>query len=268
MSSILYEKQILTLSNMFPDISLPIIAGPCAIESEEQAESVAKWLSEHGILLMRGGSYKPRTSPSSFQGLGLEGLKILDSVRKKYGLYVVSEIMDPRHIEYGIQYTDMIQVGSRNMTNYSLLKEIGYTRHPVLLKRSMMATIDEWIGAIEYIASGGNNQIILCERGIRSFDSRSRNFLDVFAIAEMKRCTGLSIIADVSHSIGHKENMLSMAKAAIAAGADGIMVEMHPNPNEALSDGFQQLDFNEGDQFIRKFNKWYLTLKNIERDEL
>lgn len=248
---------------MFPNITIPIIMGPCAIESEEQAESVAKWLSEHRISFMRGGSYKPRTSPGNFQGLGLEGLKILDNVRKKYGLYVVSEILDPRHIEYGIQYTDIIQVGSRNMMNYALLKEIGHTQHPVLLKRSMMATIDEWIGAIEYIASEGNNKIILCERGIRSFDSRSRNFLDVFAIAEMKRCTSLSIIADVSHSIGRKEHIFPMAKSAIAAGADGIMVEMHPNPKEALSDGFQQIDFNEGEQLLKNLTNWWSALKNI-----
>ena len=238
--------QFKTINEMFNlENKYNIFAGPCAIESLEQMEEVARVLVFNNVKFIRGGAYKPRTSPYDFQGLGLEGLEILDYVRKKYNLLAVSEIMDPRDVEYGLVYTDIIQIGSRNMQNFSLLKEVGKTQHPVLLKRGMMSTVKEFLLAAEYIVSNGNENIILCERGIRTFEDSTRNTLDISCIAIVKHDTSLPIIADLSHSLGRKDIIQLISKSLYAMGCDGIMLEVHPNPPVALSDSAQQLNFEE-----------------------
>lgn len=222
-----------------------IIAGPCAIESIEQMESIGEFLSKLGIKIIRGGAFKPRTSPDSFQGLGMEGLKILKDIKDFYGLKVVSEIMDPRDVEKAYEYIDIYQIGSRNMQNYSLLTEVGKIDKPVLLKRGMSATLDEWIKASEYIKTEGNENIILCERGIRTFESYTRNTLDLMSVPIIKGKTKYPIIVDPSHGTGRKELMLPATKAALVLGADGAIIEIHPQPDKALSDGNQSLNFDE-----------------------
>jgi 3-deoxy-7-phosphoheptulonate synthase len=243
---LIYQKNFKTIHEIF-HIShvFPIFAGPCAIESIEQMEIVADFLVKKGIKFIRGGAYKPRTSPYSFQGLEIEGLKMLGNIRKKYNLLTVSEIIDPRDVEKGLEYTDIIQIGSRNMHNYSLLKEVGKTKHPILLKRGMMSTIKEFLLAVEYIVSNGNDNIILCERGIRTFEDSTRFTLDISCIAIIVQETSLPIIADLSHSLGRKDIIVNIAKAVVAAGACGIMLEMCPSPSIALSDAGQQLNFDE-----------------------
>jgi len=246
-------KELLVKSKKFKNLfemfgleqGVSIMAGPCSIESYEQMELVAQTLVKNNVRFIRGGAFKPRTSPYDFQGLGLDGLKILDDIRKKYNLLAVSEIMDPRDIEDGVKYTDIIQIGSRNMQNYSLLKEVGRIQHPILIKRGMMSTIEELIFAAEYIVSNGNENIILCERGIRTYENSTRNTLDISCIAIIKKETGLPIIADLSHALGRKDIIIPIAKSVLASGADGIMVEVHNNPTNALSDKEQQLTFEE-----------------------
>ena len=245
------SKKIKSLSEMFGiEQGVSLIAGPCSIESYEQMEVVAQNLVKNEVRFIRGGAYKPRTSPYDFQGLGLDYLKILDDIRKKYSLLAVSEILDPRDIEIGIRYTDIIQIGSRNMQNYSLLKEIGKINHPILLKRGMMATINEFLFAAEYIASNGNENIIMCERGIRTFETYTRNTLDITCIAAIKKETSLPVIADLSHSLGRTDLALPIAKSVKALGVDGIMVEMCESPNKALSDAHQHLSFKQFDELV------------------
>lgn len=222
-----------------------IIAGPCAVESEEQVMEVAKILKEQGIKWMRGGAYKPRTSPYDFQGLGLEGLKILRSAKERYGLRVISEVVHPGDLELAQEYLDVIQIGARNMQNFALLKELGKVNKPILLKRGLSATIEEYIYAAEYIMLAGNEQIILCERGIRTYEKATRNTLDISAVPILKQETHLPVLVDITHSTGRKDLLLPMAKAAFAAGADGIMLEVHPNPANALSDAKQQINLQE-----------------------
>jgi len=222
-----------------------VISGPCAVEHEDQIEVAAKTLSKMGIKILRGGAFKPRTSPYTFQGLGFEGLKLLHNAGKKYNMKIVSEIMDPRDLETSCDYIDMIQIGSRNMQNYTLLKEVGKLDKPVLLKRGMASTIEEWLMAAEYIASEGNEDIVLCERGIRTFEEYTRNTLDLTAVPIVKELANLPIIIDPSHGTGRKELVRPATRAAVAIGADGVMIETHPNPCEALSDGKQSLNFDE-----------------------
>lgn len=222
-----------------------IISGPCAVENEEQIELSAKALSGMGIKILRGGAFKPRTSPYTFQGLGIEGLKLLRNAGHRHNMKIISEIMDPRDLEPSYNYVDIFQIGSRNMQNYTLLKEVGKLDKPVLLKRGMAATIEEWLMAAEYIASEGNDNIILCERGIRTFEAYTRNTLDLTVVPIIKELTNLPIILDPSHGTGRKELIRPVTRAAVAIGADGIMIETHPNPCEALSDGKQSLDFDE-----------------------
>ena len=210
-----------------------IIAGPCSVESKEQMEAAAKTLVNAGVSILRGGAFKPRTSPYSFQGLGIEGLKILKETADRHSLYCISEVTDTRTIETALDYLDIIQIGARNMYNYDLLKEVGRTEKPILLKRAFSATIDEFILAAEYIFKNGNDRIILCERGIRTFETRTRNTLDIAAIPILKRETRLPVIVDVSHAAGRKDILAPLASASLAAGADGIMVEMHPWPENA-----------------------------------
>lgn len=225
------------------------VFGPCAVESYEQVDAVGAEIAKKGLKLMRGGAYKPRTSPYDFQGLGLEGLKILKEVGQKYGLGIVSEIVTPTHLEEALDYVDVIQIGARNMQNFELLKAAGQTNKPVLLKRGLAATIDEFIHAAEYIMSKGNEQIILCERGIRTYEKATRNTLDISAVPILKQETHLPVFVDVTHSTGRRDLLLPCAKAAIAIGADGVMAEVHPDPAVALSDSQQQMDFETFDAF-------------------
>ncbi|MHC1746105.1 MAG: 3-deoxy-7-phosphoheptulonate synthase [Negativicutes bacterium] len=226
---------------VFGGESVQIIAGPCAVESYEQLYETAVSVKKAGAVILRGGTYKPRTSPYSFQGLEKEGLKILQAVGQSVGLPVVSEVTDPRTVGIVAQYADMLQIGARNMQNFALLKEIATINKPVLLKRGNSATIEEWLMAAEYIAVGGNLQIVLCERGIRTFEPSTRNTLDLNAVPVVKQLCHLPVIVDPSHGTGHWKLVGPMSKAALAAGADGLIIEVHPHPDEALSDGAQSL---------------------------
>lgn len=228
------------------------VFGPCSVESQEQVDAVAANLQARGEKFIRGGAFKPRTSPYDFQGLGVEGLKILKNTKDKYGLNVVSEIVNPADFEVADDYLDVFQIGARNMQNFELLKEAGRSNKPVLLKRGLSATIEEFIYAAEYIASQGNNNIILCERGIRTYENATRNTLDISAVPILKQGTHLPVMVDVTHSTGRKDIMLPTAKAGLAVGADGIMAEVHPDPSVALSDSGQQMDFNEFEKFYNE----------------
>ena len=218
-----------------------IMAGPCAVESEEQLAETARSVRAGGASLLRGGAFKPRTSPYSFQGLGIEGLEMLERAKEKTGMSVVSEVMDTRQVETVARYADMLQIGSRNMQNFPLLKEAGLTSKPILLKRGMMATLDEYLHAAEYLLSQGNTQVVLCERGIRTFESSTRYTLDLNAIPVLKQRTHLPVIVDPSHGTGVRSLVPTMAKASLAAGADGLLMEVHYRPDEALCDGSQSL---------------------------
>jgi len=232
-----------------------MIAGPCSVESYEQVRQVAAALKEAGITVMRGGAFKPRTSPYDFQGLGVEGLKILKEVASEFGLKTISEIVDPAHIELACEYIDVIQIGARNMQNFELLKAAGDVKTPVLLKRGLAATIDEFVHAAEYIVSRGNTQVMLIERGIRTYEKATRNTLDISAVPILKQETHLPVLVDVTHSTGRKDILAPCAKAALAAGADGVMVEVHPDPATALSDAAQQLNIPEFHDFLANVRK-------------
>jgi 3-deoxy-7-phosphoheptulonate synthase len=218
-----------------------IMAGPCAIESEKQALTIARFVRKHGAQVFRGGAFKPRTSPYSFQGLGEDGLKILNKVREETGLLIVTEAIDHTNIELIEQYADIIQLGARNMQNYSLLRQAGHATKPILLKRGFAATIEELLMSAEYIMAEGNTQVILCERGIRTFSDNTRNTLDLSAILSIKEASHLPVVVDPSHAAGRREYVIPLAKGAIAIGADGILVEVHNDPSHALSDGMQSL---------------------------
>ena len=229
-----------------------IIAGPCAIENREQLLETAKLVYAGGANILRGGAFKPRTSPYSFQGLGEEGLKYLAEARKQTGMPVVTEVMDTRQMELVCGYTDIVQIGSRSMHNYPLLKEAGKCPKPVLFKRGMMATIEEWISAADYIRKGGNETIILCERGIRTYEPMTRNTLDIAAIPIIKSATDYPIVVDPSHAAGRSDIVPSLTLAAIAAGANGILIETHPYPDRALSDKDQALTLDELKELLQK----------------
>lgn len=233
------------------DGSFTIMAGPCSIESEKQMDEIGSYLAQIGVKILRGGAFKPRTNPKSFQGLGMDGFKILNNIRERYGLKIISEIIDPRDIEEAYDYIDIIQIGSRNMQNFSLLKEVGKTDKPIMLKRGMSATINEWIMAAEYIKMEGNEQIILCERGIRTFEDYTRNTLDLISVPIIKQETEYPIFIDPSHGTGIRSLVSPASKAAKALEADGIIVEVHPDPDNALSDGAQSLDFNDFGQLYK-----------------
>ncbi|MBN2899188.1 MAG: 3-deoxy-7-phosphoheptulonate synthase [Clostridia bacterium] len=253
MSRLLREKKVITINETLSFGEKPVmIAGPCTIESYEQFYETAKGLKAIGVDVLRGGAFKPRTSPYAFQGLGEEGLEIMSRVGRELNIPVVSELMDETNLAMFENYVDILQVGSRNMYNYALLKVVGRTQKPVILKRGMSATIHEWIMAAEYIASHGNHNIILCERGIRTFDNYTRNTLDLTAVPIMKAETGLPVIVDPSHGTGRRELILPMSKAALACGADGLMVEVHYKPEEALCDGDQSLDLDMYREFYRE----------------
>lgn len=229
--------------------SQTLIAGPCSVESKEQLETVGSALKKVGLTVLRGGGFKPRTSPYSFQGLGEDGLKIMKDVADEMGLVTISEIMSPDQIDVASKYIDILQIGARNMQNFELLKAVGQTKKPVLLKRGLSATLEEFMLAAEYLLHHGNDQVMLIERGIRTFETATRNTLDISAVPILKQETHLPVLVDVSHSTGRKDILLPCAKAALAAGADGIMVEVHPDPKNALSDGKQQLTMDEFQAF-------------------
>ncbi len=225
----------------FGGTSVPVIAGPCSVESEQQIVESAKAVKAAGAVALRGGAFKPRSSPYSFQGLGKKGLELLALAKRETGLAIVTEAMDDEGAELVAQYADCLQVGARNMQNYSLLKTVGKLGKPVLLKRGMAATIQDLLLSAEYILSEGNGQVILCERGLRSFDPTARNLFDLTAIPIVKQLSHLPIVADPSHGTGRRDKVVPMARAAIAAGADGVIIEVHPNPEKAMSDGAQSL---------------------------
>ncbi len=246
-------QKIIQVGNVkFGGEELVIIAGPCAVENRKQIFSSAEVVKIAGGHILRGGAFKPRTSPYSFQGLGEEGLELLKEAGEYHQLPVISEVMDTREVEVISQYVDIIQIGARNMQNYSLLREVGKTNKPVMLKRGMSATVEDWLLAAEYIAAEGNLDIILCERGIRTFETYTRNTMDIAVIPIVKNLTSLPIVVDPSHGTGRRELVAPLSKAAIAAGADGIMMEIHPNPCEALSDGPQSLEFEDFKELVRE----------------
>ena len=218
-----------------------VMAGPCSVESEEQVFAVAESVRKSGAKILRGGAFKPRTSPYSFQGLGEEGLRLLRAAADEHRLKVITEVMDRSQIDLVEKYADILQIGARNMQNFTFLKDLGKASKPVMLKRGMAATIEEWLMSAEYILAGGNHQVILCERGIRTFETATRNTMDVGAIPVIKKKSHLPIVADPSHGIGLRDKVIPMARACVAAGADGIMVEVHNDPDHAKSDGAQSL---------------------------
>lgn len=232
--------------------NLAVMAGPCSVESEEQIIEVAKAVKASGANFLRGGAFKPRTSPYSFQGLELEGLRLLEAAKKETGLNIVTEIMSTDYIEEFVKRVDVIQVGARNMQNFDLLKQLGKTNKPILLKRGIAATIEEWLMSAEYIMAGGNENVILCERGIRTYENYTRNTLDISAIPVIKKLSHLPIIVDPSHAAGYAYLVEPLAKSAIAVGADGLMIEVHNNPQCALSDGQQSIKPNEFDVLMKK----------------
>ena len=236
--------------------NIGLIAGPCAVESYEQLDKIADALSKIGIKVLRGGTFKPRTSPYAFQGLGLEGLKILHEIGKKYDMATVSEIIDASQLEMFEKYVDVIQIGARNMHNYYLLKEVSKSRKPILLKRGLSATIDELLMSAEYLLLGGNQNVILCERGIRTFEKATRNTLDLGCIPVIKNLSHLPIIVDPSHSTGLRMAVVPMGRAAIMAGCDGLIIEVHDSPETALCDGAQSL-------YIEQYNQLYSDIKQI-----
>ncbi len=223
---------------------IAVMAGPCAVENRTLMISIAEEVKKAGANFVRGGAFKPRTSPYTFQGLGEEGLKYLAEARERTGLPVVTEVMDPRDMDVIVKYVDMVQIGARNMQNFRLLKEVGAYHKPVLLKRGLSATIKEWLMSAEYIMAEGNHGVILCERGIRTYETATRNTLDLSAVPVLKQLTHLPVVVDPSHAVGKWDLVAPMAKAAVAAGADGLIIEVHPNPEEALSDGEQSLKPN------------------------
>jgi 3-deoxy-7-phosphoheptulonate synthase len=232
-----------------------IIAGPCSVENEAMILRTAEHLVSRGVKLLRAGAFKPRSSPYSFQGLGVEGLKILEKARRTTGIGIVTELMDVENADAVAAAADVIQIGTRNMQNFSLLKRVGQTRKPVLLKRGMSATLEEWLMAAEYVMAGGNYQVALCERGVRTFSDHSRNTLDLSVIPPAKATCHLPVMVDPSHGTGKRAYVPPMALAALAAGADGLLVEVHPDPVHALSDGAQSLDFAEFDRLTEHLKR-------------
>jgi len=236
------DNTIIKLSNVsIGSDEIAIMAGPCSVESEEQIFTIAEIVSKAGAKILRGGAFKPRTSPYSFQGLGEKGLELIRKAADKFGLLVITEIMESSQIDLIEKYTDIFQVGARNMQNFSLLRDLGKASKPVMLKRGLSATIDDWLMSAEYILSSGNQNVMLCERGIRTFETYTRNTFDISAIPVVHKRSHLPVIADPSHATGIRDKVIPMARAAVAAGADGIMVEVHHDPEKALSDGPQAL---------------------------
>lgn len=234
--------------------SVTVMAGPCAVESEDQIEKTAAHVAACGATILRGGAFKPRSSPYSFQGMGLPGLELMRAAADRHGLHVVTEVMDVAQLDSVLPLTDIVQVGARNMQNYSLLKSLGKINKPVLLKRGLMATIQEWLMSAEYMMAEGNQDIILCERGIRTFETYTRNTLDLSAVPVVKEKSHLPIVVDPSHGTGIRNKVIPMARAAIAAGADGLLIETHPDPEHAKSDGPQSLYFDQFEELMSQIS--------------
>lgn len=258
------EPTTITLSNasIGPE-NLTVMAGPCAVESEEQIIAAAKGVKAAGATMLRGGAFKPRTSPYSFQGLEEDGLKLLKLASEETGLNTICEVTSLKALELSLKYVDMVQIGARNMQNFELLKEVGHANVPVMLKRGLSATIDEWLNAAEYIMSYGNSQVCLCERGIRTFETATRNTLDLGAVCVLKEKTHLPVIVDPSHASGVRRYVAPLSKAAVACGADGLIVEVHPNPTCALSDGQQSLDIPEFEQFMKEIKTFTILAGRV-----
>lgn len=250
------DSTILAGSASIGPNTLTIMAGPCAIESEEQLVSTAKAVKAAGATMLRGGAYKPRTSPYAFQGLEEEGLKYMQIAKQETGLSTICEVTSLPALETAVKYVDMLQIGARNMQNFSLLKEVGRSKLPVLLKRGLSATIDEWLNAAEYIIAEGNPNVVLCERGIRTFETATRNTLDISAVPVVHSKSHLPILVDPSHATGVRNYVLPLSKCAIASGADGLMIEVHPNPPCALSDGPQSLTFEQFDELCKEIRPY------------
>ncbi|HUU65540.1 MAG TPA: 3-deoxy-7-phosphoheptulonate synthase [Dehalococcoidales bacterium] len=250
------ESTVISIGDIKVGAGEPVVmAGPCAVESEEQALTIAHFVKEYGAKVFRGGAFKPRTSPYSFQGLGEKGLEILEKVRNETGLLIVTEATDHANLDIVEKYADIIQIGARNMQNYSLLRLAGQVSKPILLKRGFAATIDELLMSAEYIMSEGNTQVILCERGIRTFSDTTRNTLDLSAIPSIKEASHLPIIVDPSHAAGRREYVIPLSKGAIAVGADGLLVEVHHDPSHALSDGMQSLYPQQFEELMKEIEK-------------
>jgi 3-deoxy-7-phosphoheptulonate synthase len=232
-----------------------IIAGPCSVETETMILRTAEFLISHNVRLLRAGAFKPRTSPYSHQGLGLEGLEILDRARRRTGIGVVTELMDTENADALEQVADIIQIGTRNMQNFSLLKRVARSSKPVLLKRGMSATLEEWLMAAEYVMAGGNYQVVLCERGVRTFSDHSRNTLDLSVIPPAKKLSHLPILVDPSHGTGRRDHVPPMSLASLAAGADGLLIEVHPDPDRAISDGAQSMDFSGFERLLASLRR-------------
>jgi 3-deoxy-7-phosphoheptulonate synthase len=240
-----------------------VIAGPCAIESRDQIFKTARFLKKLGVPVLRGGAYKPRTSPHSFQGLREEGIRLLSDVRKEVGILVVTEVMSPEHVETVAGEVDILQIGARNMQNFDLLKEVGRTRRPVILKRGLSATVEEWLASAEYILLGGNPDVVLCERGIRTFETATRNTADLSVIPLVRESSHLPVIFDPSHATGKRSLVPHMALASLVVGAHGVMVEVHPDPEHALSDGPQSLHFKEFEKLLKQLRAMEGFMKTL-----
>lgn len=249
------KRTIVTVGDIKVGEDLLVIAGPCSVENEEQTVTIAHAVKASGANMLRGGAFKPRTSPYAFQGLGLKGLKILERAKKETGLPIVTEVVDPRDVSWVCEYADVLQIGARNMQNFSLLKEVGKVDRPVLLKRGMYSTLSEWLNCAEYILAEGNPNVILCERGIRTFETYTRNTLDLSAVPAVKELTHLPIIIDPTHGTGRLSLIGSMCLAGIASGADGLIVEVHNNPEVALSDKDQALLPEMFDTLMKRIKK-------------
>jgi 3-deoxy-7-phosphoheptulonate synthase len=257
------KRTVIQLKNSaIGDGSVAVMAGPCSVESEEQIMQTAQIASQEGATILRGGAFKPRTSPYDFQGLGKEGLHYLNQAADHYGLSTISEVMDTRDVEWMADVVDILQVGARNMQNFNLLKEVGKANKPVLLKRGFAATYQDFLMAAEYILAEGNPHVILCERGIRTFETYTRNTLDIAAVPVLQELSHLPVIIDPSHATGMRKLITPMARAAVAAGADGLMVEVHPNPDAALSDSKQSIDFAHFAELMRSVRRIEAAMKD------
>ena len=243
-----------------------MIAGPCSVENEAQITEIATKVKAAGAQILRGGAFKPRTSPYDFQGLGIEGLKILKSVGAEIGLPIITEIMDTRDVELGCEYADILQIGSRNWQNFSLLKEVGKIRKPIMLKRGMNANVEEWLSSAEYVLAGGNPNVILCERGIRTFETKTRFTLDLSVIPLIHQLSHLPVIVDPSHGTGTASLIESMSLAAVAAGADGLMIEVHTNPKAALSDSDQQINPEHFQRISERVNRLQQLMSQFDKE--
>jgi 3-deoxy-7-phosphoheptulonate synthase len=260
------DSVIRILDSVVGNGSLTIMAGPCSVESREQLFETAEAVKAAGATILRGGAFKPRTSPYSFQGLGVEALRYLADARERTGLPVITEVMEPSQVDIVQEYADILQIGTRNMQNYSLLTAVGRVQRPVMLKRGYGATIEEWLMAAEYIVSSGNPNVILCERGIRTFETYTRNTLDLAAVPLLHHLTHLPVIVDPSHATGKRWLVKPLALAGIAAGADGVMVEVHPRPDEALSDAEQQLTFDEFRSMMEAIRPIHELVRHVHGD--